>query len=149
MPRWLGVDPGERRIGLAVSDPDGVFAHAREVLEIQRPEEAVSRICEAFRRLGAEAIVVGLPLNMDGTRGPAATRAETLAQALRERLGVQVETWDERLTSLSAHGVMREAGMRGERRKGVVDKVAAQILLQSFLDARGAGRGASGERVGE
>jgi putative Holliday junction resolvase len=139
MPRWFGVDLGEKRIGTAVSDSEGVLASAREVLEISNPDEALHRVCETFRASGADAIVVGHPLNMDGTRGPAAQRAEEFARKLAAELGVPVRLWDERLTTKTAHDAMRQAGLRGEKRRSRVDKLAAQIMLQGFLDAQNAG----------
>ncbi len=137
MPRWLGVDLGEKRVGIAVSDPDAFLASAREVIELNRPDEALPRVCGAFRASGAQAVVVGLPLNMDGTKGPAAQKAEAFARELQAELGVTVRLWDERLTTKSAHDAMMEGGVRGEKRRGVVDKLAAQLMLQSFLDAQG------------
>jgi putative Holliday junction resolvase len=139
MPRWFGVDLGEKRIGTAVSDPDGFLASAREVVELAHPDEALRRVCERFRASGADAIVVGLPLNMDGTRGPAAQKAEAFARQLAAELGVPVRLWDERLTTKTAHDAMRQTGVRGEKRRGRVDKLAAQVMLQGFLDAQGGG----------
>ncbi len=139
MPRWFGVDLGEKRIGIAVSDPDAFLASAREVLELKHADEALARVCASFRASGADAIVIGLPLNMDGTRGPAAVKVEAFARALEAELGVPVRLWDERLTTKTAHDAMRQAGIRGEKRRGVVDKLAAQVMLQGFLDAQGGG----------
>ncbi|MCS6772032.1 MAG: Holliday junction resolvase RuvX [Kiritimatiellae bacterium] len=145
MPRWVGIDVGEKRIGVAVSDPDGWLATAREVIEISTAGEALPRVLEACRAVGATGIVVGLPLNMDGSRGEAARKAETFARELRAATGLPVHLWDERLTTRSAHGAMLEAGLRGERRRGRVDMVAAQMMLQSFLDAGGAAGRLSGQ----
>lgn len=136
MPRWLGVDLGEKRVGLAISDPDGFLASAREVCELKHPKEALARVADAFRASGATGVVVGLPLNMDGSHGPAAQKAEQFATELQQQLQVPVKLWDERLTTKAAHDVMIEAGARREKRRGVVDKLAAQLMLQSFLDAR-------------
>ena len=141
MPRWLGVDLGEKRIGLAISDPDGFLATAREVCEVSTPREALQRISAAYRALGAQGIVVGLPLNMDGSRGPAALKAEQFAKELAQSLNVPVKLWDERLTTKAAHAAMIQAGARREKRRGVVDKLAAQLMLQSFLDAQSGGVG--------
>lgn len=141
MPRWLGVDLGEKRVGIAVSDPDAFLASAREVIELNQPDEALPRVCTAFRAAGAQAVVVGLPLNMDGSKGPAAEKAEAFARALQAELGVTVRLWDERLTTKTAHDAMREGGVRAEKRRGVVDKLAAQLMLQSFLDAQGGSSG--------
>lgn len=141
MPRWMGVDLGEKRIGIAVSDPEGFLATARTVIELRHPDEALSRVREQFHASGAHGIVVGLPLNMDGSKGPAAQKSESFARALQAELGVPVRLWDERLTTKSAHDAMIAGGVRAEKRRGVVDKLAAQLMLQSFLDAQGGAGG--------
>ncbi len=138
MPCWMGVDLGEKRIGIAVSDPDGILALPREVATIRSPAEALACVARHARAARAAGIVIGLPLNMDGSRGPAAQKAEQFARALEAEMGLPVRLWDERLTTKTAHDAMIEAGTRGERRRGVVDKLAAQIMLQGFLDAHGA-----------
>lgn len=135
MPRWLGIDFGEKRVGLAVSDPDGFLASAREVCAVTGPRDAIEKVVAAFKASGASGVVVGLPLNMDGTRGPAALKAEAFAEALAQQLQVPVKLWDERLTTKAAHDVMIAGGARGEKRRGIVDKIAAQLMLQNYLDA--------------
>lgn len=135
MPRWLGIDLGEKRVGIAISDPDAFLASSREVCEVWNPADALAKVCAIFKASGAAGIVIGLPLNMDGSRGPAAQKSEQFAQELAAVLRVPVKLWDERLTTKAAHDVMIEAGARRERRRGVVDKLAAQLMLQSFLDA--------------
>lgn len=138
MARVLGVDCGTRRIGFAVSDADGVIAMAREVVEVQHENQVAGAIERVSRACGAERIVLGLPVNMDGSHGPAAQKAEALAVVLRERLGLPVDLWDERLTTSAAHDILIEAGTRREKRRGLVDKVAAQLMLQGYLDAHAA-----------
>lgn len=136
MPRILGVDYGQRRIGFALSDPDAIVASAREVVEVRGEAQALAAIEQACRTWGVERIVLGLPINMDGSRGPAAQLVERVAGLLRAQVHLPVDLWDERLTTRAAHGVLMEAGTRREKRKGLVDKVAAQMLLQCYLDAR-------------
>lgn len=138
MPRWIGVDYGEKRIGIAVSDPDGWLASPHGVLDVAHAEEAVQKVADLCRTLGVAGVVVGLPLNMDGSKGPAAQKAEAFARALSKAAAIPVRLWDERLSSKSAHDLLLQAGMRNEKRRGLVDKIAAQMVLQSFLDA-GAG----------
>ena len=135
MGRLLGVDYGDRRVGFALSDPTGLIATAKEVVTIEAPEHAANEAVRRCQEWGAEGIVVGLPLNMDGTRGPAVQKVEAFVAALRTRCALPVHLWDERLTTKSAHDAMRESGMREKARRGLVDKVAAQILLQAYLDA--------------
>ncbi|HMP71746.1 MAG TPA: Holliday junction resolvase RuvX [Kiritimatiellia bacterium] len=136
MGRILGVDYGTHRIGIASSDPMQMFASALEVIPATPVAACLSRLEELCRRQEVERVVVGLPLNMNGTKGPAAEAAEAFAEKLRGVVAVPVVLWDERLTTKSAHDALIEAGTRREKRKDVVDKVAAQILLQHYLDAQ-------------
>ena len=133
--RILGVDFGERRVGFAVSDPTGMIASAREVVTVESPGHAANESARMARECGAVQIVVGLPVNMDGSHGPAAQKAKDFAGMLRGKVQIPVVMWDERLSTKSAHDAMLEAGVRGEKRRGIVDKVAAQIFLQNYLDA--------------
>ena len=135
MGRVLGVDLGSRRIGFAASDPDRIIAPPYKVFECENDGHIRNTIADVFMESGAELLVLGYPLNMDGTRGPAAERAETFRDVLAERLSCGVELWDERLTTKSAHDVMIEAGAKSRKRRGTVDMVAAQMILQHYLDA--------------
>jgi len=131
----LGVDLGTRRVGLATCDPALGFALPRDTIEVSCVEEAVTKIEQAARGAGATEIVLGQPVNMDGSLGPAARHAESVARALAQRLGIPVHLWDERLTTHEAHDMLRDAGKSSRKRKGVVDRVAAQLILQSYIDA--------------
>jgi putative holliday junction resolvase len=136
--RVVGVDLGERRIGVAVSDPSGVLASPATVLERSRARaEDHQALARLVADLGAERVVVGLPLSLDGGRGPAATAALEEIDELRGVLPVPVETHDERLTTVSAERSLRAAGRRNRRRRGAVDPAAAAVLLQSWLDTPG------------
>lgn len=136
MGRIAGVDLGEKRVGFALSDPDQFLATAKEVIVLDAPDQATNAI-EAFcRQHQVERLVMGLPINMDGSRGPAARKVEEVAERLRKRLAIPVDFWDERLTTKAAHDVLIEAGTRRDKRRGLVDKVAAQFILQGYLDAR-------------
>jgi putative Holliday junction resolvase len=136
MGRTLGIDYGTRRIGVALSDPLGMFATAHDVLDGEAPAQSARAIADLCREKEVETIVVGHPRNMDGSIGPSAEAAEGFAERLRTATGLPVVLWDERLTSKSAEDALIEAGTRREKRKGLVDKVAAQILLQHYLDAQ-------------
>ena len=136
MGRLLGVDYGDRRIGFAVSDPTQTIATADEVITIQNPGEAANRTAEKAERVQAERILVGLPRNMDGSEGSSAQKAREFIELLAKKTKIPVATWDERLSTKSAHDLLIEAGTRREKRKGLVDKIAAQIILQNYLDAR-------------
>jgi putative Holliday junction resolvase len=146
--RVVGVDLGERRVGVAVSDSDGTLASPYAVIErsgdVTRDHAEIARI---VTEVGASTVVVGLPLSLDGTMGPAARSARAESETLAGAVHVPVETHDERLTSVSAGRSLARSGLRsGARRaarRGSVDKVAAAIMLQSWLDGhvrRGGGR---------
>lgn len=133
----LGIDPGDRRIGLAVGDSKLGIATGLRTIERSSPTadvtEALRRIC---REQGVERIVVGMPVNMDGSQGERARLALAFAQELRDALGIEVETWDERLTTRQADRAMLAGDLSRKRRRQRVDRLAAQIMLQSYLDAR-------------
>jgi putative Holliday junction resolvase len=133
--RVLGVDPGARRIGLALSDEDGCFASPHATLPGGALEASARSISDAARALQAERIVVGWPLSLDGTEGEAARKARLLSERVRELSGLPVVLWDERLTSRAAERELRASGMSRERRRAATDRVAAALLLQSYLDA--------------
>jgi putative holliday junction resolvase len=133
VPRILAVDWGERRVGLAVSDPEGVIATGLETLEVRSPEQAVARVAEVARQREADRIVVGLPLLMSGERGDAAESALQFAAALATRTGLAVDTYDERLTSALSERRLREIGVRSGHAKARVDQGAAVALLESYL----------------
>jgi putative Holliday junction resolvase len=131
--RILAVDWGERRVGLAVSDPGGVIATALPTLAVAGREDALAQVAAAAAEHQAERIVVGLPLLMSGERGEAARAAERFAAALRRNTGLPVETWDERLTSAVSRRRLQERGVRTGHDKARVDAGAAAVLLESYL----------------
>ncbi len=136
MPRVLGVDVGTTRVGLALSDPAGITAQPLEVIDGPGASGFAAAIAERVRELEVEEIVVGIPLHMDGRRGPAAEAAEAFAVSLEEATGLPVRRWDERLSTKEAERAMRAGGADGRKQRGVVDKVAAAIVLGAYLDAR-------------
>ncbi len=131
--RILAVDLGQRRIGLAVSDPLGITAQGLPSLE--RHRDPAAQLIEVCREWSVGTVVVGLPLNMNGTRGPAALEAEALGTELRARSGLDVVFQDERLTSVTANRVLIESGVRRDKRRkgGLVDRAAATLILQAYL----------------
>jgi len=136
MGRILGIDPGEARIGIAISDEEGSIAFPRETVPARGgTAEAAKRIQGALSDDEVSLAVVGLPLRLDGSEGEAARRARAFGRALGEALGVQVVFWDERLTTVAAERSLREMGRRGAKSREVVDQSAATILLQAYLDA--------------
>lgn len=136
---WLGLDIGERRIGVAISDPDGIFAQPLTTLTVNSDDPA-EEVVELARARGVTGVVVGLPRHMSGRIGTSAERARRFAEILEERLDVPVEFWDERLSTVEADRRLVEAGMSRRRRKEVVDRVAAALILQGWLDRRDADR---------
>jgi putative Holliday junction resolvase len=131
----LALDFGERRIGVAVSDSLGVTARPLQVLERGAVKDDIESIKQLVARYRCERIVVGFPLNMDGSAGPQARRARTFAGRLRGSLGVEVVMWDERLTTVEADNAMLSANLKPDERRARRDAVAAAILLQDYLDA--------------
>jgi putative holliday junction resolvase len=129
----LGLDLGQARIGVAISDPDGRIAVPLGTVRTGAPSD-VKAVAALVRDHGVSMIVVGLPLDMSGTRGPAAEHAETFAGALRQFLGLPVELQDERLSTVEADRRLRATGMPGRRRRRAVDMSAAAVILQSWLD---------------
>ena len=131
---YLGVDWGRRRVGVAVSDELGRMAHPLQTLEPKSLAGLIHAITVLARERGASTIVLGLPKNMNGTEGDSAAAVRRLAGEF-ERKGLTVVFWDERLSSWEAESRLRERGGMG-RSKGRVDRVAATLLLQAFLDKR-------------
>jgi putative Holliday junction resolvase len=136
--RVLALDHGTKRIGVALSDETATLAQPLEFVAAEPLATALERIKGIVHERQVGEILVGLPRNMNGTYGPSAESALKFAATLREALGVPVNTWDERLTSVQANRFLIQAGMRREQRKTKVDQSAAAILLQSYLDARAA-----------
>jgi len=133
----LAIDPGSVRVGVAVSDPTGKIALPVSVVT-RVGDSHIKQLVKIARERAVDEIVVGLPKTLKGSEGSAAEAARSLADQLESKLGLPVHLFDERLTTLDAHAALRRAGVKGERQGSVVDKVAATLLLQAFLDARGA-----------
>jgi putative holliday junction resolvase len=133
--RVLGIDPGEVRVGVAVSDDLGMLAHPLETIDASK-HDPCKRIAELASQKQARAIIVGVPRNMDGSFGPAAQKARALIERLRQHVECEVIPWDERLTTISAQRALREAGRKAKNQRRVIDQAAAQILLQSWLDSQ-------------
>jgi putative Holliday junction resolvase len=130
--RTMAVDLGSARTGVAVSDELGMLAQPWKTLP--GGEASLEAVVAAAGELSPGRILVGLPRNMDGTYGPAAEAARAFAENLRARVTCPVDLWDERLTTVAAQRSLRESGRKARDQRGVVDQVAAQILLQSWLD---------------
>ncbi len=135
--RILALDVGERRIGIAKSDPLGWTAQGVESWAVRGDRADVEHIAGLAAELGAEQVLVGLPRNMNGTYGPMTERIRAFGALVAQHTGLPVRYWDERLTTAAAQRTLLEGDVRRSRRKQVVDKLAACLLLQSYLDAQG------------
>ncbi len=131
--RIIGIDLGQARIGVAVSDELGLLAHPVETIPAGR--DATQRIAELVRDKNAERVVVGLPRHMNGAAGASAADALAFAEKLRVLLPCEVVTWDERLTTTAANRALRESGRKTRNSRHVIDQVAAQMILQGYLDS--------------
>ena len=138
--RVLGIDLGDKRIGVALSDPMGWTAQGLDVITGGGGSKGdIRRIREIAAKYEVEKVVVGLPLNMDGSSWPRAEKARDFASRLARAIGLPVELWDERLTTVEAERLLSEADMKRDKRRQVVDKMAAVLILQNYLDAAGRG----------
>ena len=135
--RILAIDYGSRRIGLALSDPLGITAQGLETLEVNSAEEALERLEDLASTYEVSRVVVGIPINMDGSYGEKAEEVAGFARALEKGTGLPVALWDERLTSVAAMRTMHEMGVRTKGRKKDLDRIAATILLQGYLSRMG------------
>jgi putative Holliday junction resolvase len=133
--RIMGLDYGERRIGVAMSDLFGWTAQGLEVIDRKVVKDPMGRIAELIRQYEVESIVVGLPKNMNGTIGPSGEYCMAFAEQIKQIIPLPVKLWDERLTTVSAERTLIEADVSRRKRKQVIDKMAAAILLQSYLDS--------------
>ncbi|MCI8801852.1 MAG: Holliday junction resolvase RuvX [Oscillibacter sp.] len=131
--RIMAIDYGDAHTGVAVSDPTGLLAGFTATITAYRPEAAAEQLAALAREHGAEELVLGHPLNMDGSRGPRAEKAEAMAELLRTVTGLPVVLWDERRTTIDAHQILFNAGKNARKRKKVVDAVAASLILEGYL----------------
>ena len=137
MPRYLGLDVGARRIGVAVSDELGLTAQPVLTLERKRnPRDDLRSLARLARRFAVAGIVVGRPLHLSGDPSPRSIKTEAFAAELGELTALPIHMWDERLTTHEAHRILYEAGRERQRHREVVDQVAATLILQSFLESR-------------
>ena len=134
--RSMGLDIGDRRIGVALSDPGGILASPHSIIDRTDEKQDIEAIIDIVTRRQVERIVVGLPRTMEGTIGGQARKVEAFTQLLSSHTGVPVEFRDERLTTVSAKRLMQEVGSRKAAKKTRYDAIAAAIILQSYLDER-------------
>ncbi len=133
--RKLGVDPGLRRVGVALSDEESMFASPLTTLANKDDASTIAALTALAREHAVDAIVVGLPIRMNGMEGPEAKKARRFGRDLEKASQLTVVLWDERMTTMAAERELRGVGMRGEKKRAQIDQTAATLLLQSYLDA--------------
>ena len=131
--RIMAIDYGDAHTGIAVSDPTGLLAGFTTVVTAYRPEAVAQRVAELAREHGAEELVLGHPVNMDGSLGPRSEKAKAMQALLEEATGLPVVLWDERRTTIDAHHILYQSGKNAKQRKKVVDAVAATLILEGYL----------------
>ncbi len=136
MGRILGIDPGEKRVGLALSDPQGIIASPLGQIEFQNQEQLISQIKELCQKHQVEEIVLGYPLRTTGRKGQEAEKVEELAEVIRQKTGLKVHLWDERLTTQQAEKELLQADLSRKKRKKLRDQLSACFMLDSFLLAQ-------------
>lgn len=134
--RILTLDVGDKRIGVAISDPSQVLARSLKVIQRGSRQEDFAAVACLVEEYEVERVVVGYPRSLDGTVGEQAEKVERYATGLAKALTVPVLLWDERFSTVSAESLMREAGLRGKKKRERVDAVAAAVILQDYLDSR-------------
>ena len=139
--RMLGLDVGDVRIGVAVSDPTGMVVESREAVRAGTRAGAITQIAELVEREEIAEVVVGMPVSLDGRVGRQGEKTRVFAELLAERISAPVRTWDESYSSQAADGIMRESGVKRGRKKGRRDSVAAAVILREYLEARRSGVG--------
>jgi putative Holliday junction resolvase len=131
--RIMAIDYGDAHTGIAISDPTGFLAGYTTVINAYRPEVVVDKIAALIAEHGVEELVLGHPINMDGTRGPRSEKAHAMKALLEERIPLPVVLWDERRTTIDAHQILFNSGKNAKQRKKVVDAVAASLILEGYL----------------
>lgn len=135
MQRKMGIDYGDKRIGIAMTDALCIISSPFEVYQNKGREDAINHIISLIKEYNVDEVAMGLPVNMDGTEGERALLHREIGQQLAEKSGVKVHFIDERLTSAEAEEILISSGVRREKRKELIDKISAQIILQTFVDS--------------
>jgi putative Holliday junction resolvase len=133
--RVLGLDVGEKTIGVAISDPLGFTAQGIKTISRKSKKSDIEELKQICVEYGVDTIVVGLPKNMNGTMGPQGEKMMNFSEFIKENINVPIKLWDERLTTVAAHKAMLEADLSRTKRKKIVDKLAATYILQGYLDS--------------
>lgn len=131
--RIMAIDYGDAHTGIAISDPTGFMAGFTTTIDAYRPEAVAERVAALAQEHGVEELVLGHPINMDGTRGPRSEKAQAMKGLLEETSSLPVILWDERRTTIDAHQILLNNGKNAKKRKKVVDAVAASLILEGYL----------------
>ncbi len=131
--RIMAIDYGDAHTGIAISDPTGFMAGFTTTIDAYRPEAVAERVAALAEEHGVEELVLGHPINMDGTRGPRSEKAQAMKVLLEETSSLPVILWDERRTTIDAHQILLNNGKNAKKRKKVVDAVAASLILEGYL----------------
>jgi len=131
--RIMAIDYGDAHTGIAISDPTGFLAGFTTTIDAYRAEVVAERIAALIKEHNVEELVLGHPINMDGTRGPRSEKAQAFAELLRQTTSLPVVLWDERRTTIDAHQILFNSGKNAKKRKKVVDAVAASLILEGYL----------------
>ena len=129
----MAIDYGDAHTGIAISDPTGLLTGFSTTINAYRPEAVAEQVASLCREHGVEELVLGHPINMDGTRGPRSEKAQAMAELLRTVTGLPVTLWDERRTTIDAHQILMNNGKNAKKRKKTVDAVAASLILEGYL----------------
>ena len=132
--KLLGVDYGEARTGLAYSDALGLYAVGMGNIKSYDMEKTALAIAEKAKEIGAQAIVIGKPVNMNGTFGEKVEKVQKLGELIRQHTDLPIEFFDERMTTVRAHQILQESGVRTKKRKPIIDSLAAELILQGYMD---------------
>ncbi|MEG6522496.1 Holliday junction resolvase RuvX [Desulfotomaculum sp. 1211_IL3151] len=133
--RIMGLDVGDKTIGVALSDPLGWTAQGLEVIRRNTLEKDINRLCQIIDEYAVEKILVGMPKNMNATIGPQGEKVLAFIEDLKENIDLPIKTWDERLSTVAAERMLIQADVSRSKRKKVIDKMAAAVILQGYLDA--------------
>lgn len=131
--RIMAIDYGDAHTGVAISDPFGMLAGYTTVIDSWRREVVVEELLRIIKEHGVDELVLGYPKNMNNTKGERIQKSEALAEILKEKTGLPLTLWDERLTTVDAHRILSDNGRKGKRRKQTVDAVAATLILEGYL----------------
>ncbi len=134
--RIMAIDLGDARTGIAVSDPTGMLAGVTLTIHSRKEDEVLARICGLAAEYGVEELVLGHPVNMDGSLGPRSEKYRAFGERLKAASGLPVTLWDERRTSVEAHQILSDSGKRMKKHKAQVDAVAASLILEGYLTYR-------------